>query len=179
MGVTCLSIRQMFLQTPPHGLVFPLGSGSTSTHSVFTAAGEPVCSIYAHNWGEERWIWQWGATVSWQPVPKCCQNPESADFWAGPGVTYRFLSEVGLSTNLVKGLEDTGFDKAAMTERKSTSITTWGPWLNVTDFLNAWECLGLFFFYDTIHYFILEVLYTHKIYFSIHTVSPGAAAVHS
>lgn len=28
---------------------------------------EPVCSIYAHNWGEERWIWQWGATVRGSP----------------------------------------------------------------------------------------------------------------
>lgn len=52
---------------PPHPLVFALGSRGTSTHSVFTAAGEPVCSIYAHNWGEERWIWQWGATVRGSP----------------------------------------------------------------------------------------------------------------
>lgn len=40
-------------QPPPPG--FSPGRG-TLTHSVFTAARGPVCSIYTHNWGEERQI---------------------------------------------------------------------------------------------------------------------------
>lgn len=130
--------------TPPHPLVFPLGSRGTSTHSVFTAAGEPVCSIYAHNWGEERWGWQWGATVRGSPYQNAVRIQKVQPF-----EPVRGQISVSLGGWIVNKFgEDTGLDKAAMPEQKSTSLTTWGPWLNMIDFLRM-RSLIFFLWYHT------------------------------
>lgn len=83
---------------------------------------------------------------SWQPVPKCCQNPESAAFWAGqgPDIGVRFSRRLGCQQIWWRGLRIPALTKLPWLNEKNISLTTWGPWIKMTDFLSAQECVFFF-----------------------------------